>query len=228
MRVVRGAAATPEADRSATARLLDRVESDGEARLRVWCPPKQVAFGRRDAAAEGYERAREAASDHGYEPIERSVGGRAVAHTGTTVSFAYAVGNDDGIQTRYRGVTGLLKRALRSVDATVQHGEPAHSFCPGTHSLQNGGKVAGLAQRVRRDAALVAGYVVVRHEDEAAIATALVPVYSALGVPFDPDSVGSVEGAGGPADPQRVLDAIASAFASGRDYQSEPVEALGA
>lgn len=226
MRVVRGAAATPEADRAATAAMLDRVESDGEAWLRVWQPPRHVAFGRRDAAAEGYERAREAAGEHGYEPIERSVGGRAVAHTGTTVSFAYAVSNDDGIQTRYRGVTGLLKRALQSVDVTVQHGEPAHSFCPGTHSLQNRGKIVGLAQRVRRDAALVAGYVVVRREDEAAIATALMPVYRALGVPFDPESVGSVEGAGGPADPQRVLDAIESAFSSGSDYQSVGIEAL--
>lgn len=218
MRVVRGTVSTPEADRAATATLLDRVEDDGETRLRVWRPPRQVAFGRRDSAAEGYERARERARERGYEPVERSVGGRAVAHTGTTVAFAYGVAADETIQTRYRGVTGLLKRALRSLGVTVWRGEPDGSFCPGAHSLQNGGKIVGVAQRVRRDAALVAGCVIVRRADEAAIADVLAPVYEALDAPFDPDSVGSVEGAGGPAAPERAVSAIEAAFAADCEY----------
>lgn len=224
MQVVRGTAPTPTSDRAATATLLDRVECDGETRLRVWQPPRHVAFGRRDTAADGYERARKATRRHGYEPIERNVGGRAVAHTGTTVAFAYAVAADGSIQTRYRGVTGLLRRALQSLGVTAWRGEPDDSFCRGAHSLQNGGKIVGIAQRVRRDAALVAGCVVVRSADEAAIGTVLTPVYRELGVPFEPESVGSVEGAGGPENPERTVDAIESVFVAERDYERISIE----
>ncbi len=218
MRVVRGGKDTPDADRAVTTALLDRTERDGETRLRVWQPPTQVAFGRRDTAAEDYDRARDAASRRGFEPVERTVGGRAVAHTGTTVAFAYAVTAEQSIQTRYRDVTGLLERALRSLDGTVDRGEPDDAFCPGTHSLQYDGKLAGIAQRVRQNAALVAGYVVVRRADEAAIADVLTPVYRELAVPFDPQSIGSVEGAGGPGEPARVVDAIESVFVTDREY----------
>ncbi len=93
----------------------------------------------------------------------------------------------------------------------MDEGEPPDSFCPGTHSLQATGKIAGLAQRVRRGVAVTAGVVVV--SDHERIADVLEPVYDALGVPFDPNSVGSVASAGGPDDSQRVGDAIVEAFA---------------
>ena len=225
MRVVRGGKDTPDADRAVTTALLDRVERDGETQLRVWTPPTQVAFGRRDTAAADYDRAREAARRRGYEPVERTVGGRAVAHTGTTLAFAYAATAEQSIQTRYRDVTELLERALRSLDVTVDRGEPDAAFCPGAHSLQHDGKLVGLAQRVRQDAALVAGYVVVRRADEAAIADVLTPVYRKLAVPFEPQSVGSVESAGGPGDPNCVADAIESVFVSGREHTVVDLEA---
>lgn len=220
MRIVRGSLSDAEDDGAVTRRLADHVEASGEPALRVWTPPRQVAFGRRDAIADGYEAARAAAVDRGYEPVERSVGGRAVAYTGGTVAFAYAVTrNDDrdGIQTRYEEVTDLLQRACRDLGATVRSGEPDGTFCPGDHSLQNGGKIAGIAQRVRRETALVGGCVVAVERDEAGLAAVLEPVYDALDVRFDPDSVGSVEGAGGPGDVDRVVAAIEGAFVGDRD-----------
>ena len=54
---------------------------------------------------------------------------------------------------------------------------------------------------------------VVRDHD--AIADVLVPVYSALGVPFDPDSVGSVARAGGDGDPKAVVEAVGAALVEG-------------
>lgn len=215
MRVVRGRAETPAADREATAALLARTEATGEAGLRVWRPHRQVAFGRRDAAGTGYDRAREAARDHAFEPVERDVGGRAVAHTGETLAFGYTVAGDDprsGIQSRYRGITSLLQRAIESVGVGARRGEPDAAFCPGQHSLQRGGKIAGIAQRVRREAALVGGCVTVRAADEGEIAAVLDSVYGALDVPFDPRSVGSVEGAGGSSDPGEVAQAIEDVF----------------
>jgi len=43
------------------------------------------------------------------------------------------------------------------------------------------------------------------------------PVYDALGVPFDPDTVGSVSTAGGPDDPERVIDALGMELAGPHD-----------
>lgn len=212
MQVVRGTAETPAADRAKTAGLLDRVAATGEARLRVWQPPRQLAFGPRDTVADGYERARKLARQAGYDPVERRVGGRAVAHTGSTVAVAVAVLDHESIRARYRRVTAVLERAFRSLGVGVRRGEPDESFCPGEHSLQNGGKIVGIAQRVRREAALVSGCAVVTGADATAIAEVLTPVYEALDVAFDPASVGSLEGAGGPADPTAVREAIESAF----------------
>jgi lipoate-protein ligase A len=209
MRVLRGRAATIAADRKRTGAMLDRASETGEPAVRVWTPHRQVAFGRRDAAASGYECAVAAARNRGFEPVERRVGGRAVAYTGSTVAFAHAVPIDrprTGIDARYTTASDCLRRALATLGVDAVPGEPADAFCPGSHSLQRDGKLVGIAQRVRTDAALVAGCVVVADRD--AIASVLDAVYDALDQPFDPASVGSVAAAGGPSDPDRVVDAI--------------------
>lgn len=225
MRVLRGRAASIDTDREATAEMLSAVAADGDAAVRVWTPHRQVAFGRRDAREDGYEAAREAASDRGFPPVERSVGGRAVAYAGTTLAFALAEPIDDlreGLDDRYERATAAIECALREVGVETERGEPDDSFCPGTHSLQCDGKVVGIAQRVRQDAALTAGVVVTDVRD--AIAAVLDDVYGALGVPFDPDSVGSVAAAGGTGDPERVRTAIEREFVGDADAAVERVD----
>ena len=209
MRVLRGRASTVSADRETTREFVDRTAETGEAGLRVWQPPRKVAFGRRDGNRAGYERARTHATRRGYTPVERSVGGHAVAFTGTTVAFALAEPVDDarlGINERYERTTSLLDSALAELGVETEQGEPEGAFCPGTHSLSATGKVAGLAQRVRTDVAVVSGVVVVR--DHEAIADLLDPVYDALGVPFERDAVGSIARAGGEATPGVVVDTL--------------------
>ena len=232
MRVLRGRAADIETDRARTREMAERVGETGERALRVWTPHRQIAFGRRDARAAGYERAREAAEERGFPAIERRVGGRAVAYTGSTVAFARAEPVADirtGLQDRYAAATADMQAALDSLGVSVTAGEPPDSFCPGTHSLQatvgdggNGegersteGKLVGIAQRVGRGAALVAGVIVV--DSAAEIADVLEPVYDALEVAFDPGTVGSIERAGGEADREAVLLAIEWALVSDRN-----------
>lgn len=220
MHVVRGSLVDPERDRTATRELTTLVEETGCPAIRAWTPSRQVAFGRRDASADGYARARQTAIDRGYEPVERRVGGRAVAYTGETVAFVHAVptaGARTGIQDRYDRTIEALGAALDELGASVRPGEPPKAFCPGDHSLHGEGKVAGIAQRVQRDVAVVGGCVVAAARDEVDIAGVLEPVYGALGVPFDPESVGSVEAAGGPGDPNAVMDAVEAAFVGDRD-----------
>jgi lipoate-protein ligase A len=225
MRVLRGRATTPDDDAETTTAMLERTGESGDPTVRVWRPHRQVAFGRRDANAEGYERARRAARERGYESVERSVGGRAVAYTGTTLAVAHAVPVEDlrrGLHDRYDAASATLREALSDLGVDAVPGEPDDSFCPGTHSLRADGKIVGIAQRVRQSAALVAGVVIVADREE--VAAVLQDVYGALDVPFDSDSVGSVKRAGGPADPDAVTRAIEDAIVGDRERIVERVD----
>jgi octanoyl-[GcvH]:protein N-octanoyltransferase len=238
MRVLRGRADSPTADREATGDLLAAVAETGVPAVRAWTPHRHLAFGRRDANEPGYDAASAAAEAHGFPPVERSVGGRAVAYTGTTVAFASLEPLDDarqGMTERYEAAVDTVVDALDSLGVDAKSGEPPDAFCPGDYSVQAPvvgrnsdparGKVAGIAQRVTADAALVAGVVVVT--DRAEVAGVLDPVYDALGVPFDPDSVGSVAAAGGPADPEQVARALETAIVDGRETSVEHLDADG-
>ncbi|MFB6154053.1 MAG: biotin/lipoate A/B protein ligase family protein [Halodesulfurarchaeum sp.] len=201
MRVVRGRERTPAEDTERSRGLLSWAARHDEPALRVWHPHRQVAFGRRDTNAEGYETARAAARAHGFTPVERSVGGRAVAYTGSTLAFARFEPIQDarrGIDARYAAMEADVTEALAEVGVQVRPGEPPDSFCPGAHSLQRDGKLCGLAQRVTADAALVSGILIVADHGE--IGAVLGDVYEALSVPFDPATVDSVRRAGGDVD----------------------------
>lgn len=201
MQVTRGAESTPTADRAVTQRLVDAVAESGEPGVRVWYPPNHVAFGRRDRRAAGYDRARRAATDRGYPVVERETGGRAVAFTGGVLAALRAEPadpRDPGIDARYERLLAALESALAALGVDATRGEPANAFCPGSHSLSAGGKLAGLAQRVTAGAAAVGAVLVVRDAD--AVRSVLDPVYAALEVPFDPGTVGSLAAAGGEHD----------------------------
>jgi lipoate-protein ligase A len=224
MRVLRGRAADPTADRAVTRALVEDARDAGEGAVRAWTPHRQVAFGRRDTHADGYERARAAAEERGFEPTERRVGGRAVAYTGRTVAFARVRPVGDmrvGIDERYEAAERDLLTALDALGVDARPGEPPDSFCPGSHSLQADGKLVGLAQRVQRGVALTAGICLVAERE--AIADVLDAVYGALDEPFDPTSVGSVADAGGPADDGAVARAVEAALVGERDATVERV-----
>ena len=230
MRVFRGRAGSIAADRDVSRRLLS-IAADGDPAVRVWTPHRQIAFGRRDARREGYDRARAAADKRGFPPIERDVGGRAVAYDGaTTLAFARAEPVTDGrtgTTDRYERATAALEQALQNLGLEPSHGEPDDSFCPGTHSLSvntHAGerKVVGIAQRVRSDAALVAGIVLVANRGD--LSAVLEAVYDSLGVALAPASVGSIAAAGGPTDPEPVRAAIEDALVG--DATTVSIESL--
>jgi lipoate-protein ligase A len=221
MRVYRGRAGSVEADRAVTDRLVEQVGQQREPAVRVWRPHRLVAFGRRDAREDGYDRALEAARERGFPRVERDVGGRAVVYTGSTVAFVRATPVEDPRGTltgRYDAALADLGAALENLGVDASEGEPPESFCPGSHSLQTtrGGqrrKLAGLAQRVRSRVAVLAGVLVVDDHDEIADVTGA--VYDALCVPFDPDTVGSVALAGDEDGPERAVREVERALADG-------------
>ncbi len=224
MHVLRGRATDLSADREATRRFVEQTGTTGEPGVRVWQPPRNVAFGRRDANLDGYEQARQIATRRRYPVAERDVGGHAVAFTGQTVAFALAepVENSrSGITERYDRVTGLVKSTLADLGVDAEEGEPERSFCPGTHSLSADGKIVGLAQRVRSDVAVTSGIVVVRDHEE--IANVLDPIYDALDVPFERGSVGSIARAGGETAPEAVVEAFVEHLTGGNHSTVEEV-----
>ncbi|MFC7081623.1 lipoate--protein ligase family protein [Halorussus caseinilyticus] len=227
MRVLRGRAAGRNADREVVAGMLERAAEDGEASVRAWRPHRQLAFGRRDSRADHYEVAKKVADACDFPPVERSVGGRAVAYTGNTVAFAKVVPLDDmrvGMDERYETVTRAIQRALWRLGVPASRGEPEASFCPGDYSLQRDGKLVGVAQRVRKNAALVSGVVVVRDHEE--LAGVLDPVYAALDIPFDSDSIGSIDKAGGEADPETVARTVEELLVDDEESEVEAVSDL--
>jgi len=214
MRVIRGHHSTPETDRERSHNLTDRAANEETAILRVWQPPPHLAFGRRDQSKDGYKLARERAQAHDLPVIDRSTGGHAVVFTGNTVSLVLITPIDDarsGITDRYERITEQVNGALAELGVDANQGEPEGAFCPGTHSLSATGKIVGLAQRVRRDVAVVAGIITLSDHEE--IAEILGPVYDALDIPFDADATGSIARAGGETDPEVVCRAIESALA---------------
>lgn len=215
MRLVRGRASTPTKDREYSKDLLARGADEETSVLRVWQPPAHLAFGRRDRSREGYDPARERAEAHDLPVIDRSTGGHAVVFTGNTISVVLVTPIEDarsGITERYERVTGQLQGALADLGVDAHEGEPDGAFCPGTHSISADGKIVGLAQRVRRDVAVVAGVVTLSDHEE--IAEILGPVYDALDIPFDPAATGSIGRAGGETDPEVVCRTIESALAA--------------
>jgi len=207
-------AETPLGEHAAVRRAFDSTCDDSDRRVLVWRPAPQVAFGRRDENAATYDEARAAARDAGYTTTVRNAGGRAVVHAGETVAFAVAAPVDDpraGLRDRYDDAVCTTREALESLGVDARCGEPDASFCPGEASLCiEDGKVAGIAQRVSRDAALVSGVVIVRKADETA--RVLSSVYEALGVPFRAESVGSVAVSSPAVTAESVADALAEAF----------------
>ena len=228
VRVYRGRADEPAADRAVTGDLLTMTAETATPAVRVWQPHRQVAFGRRDSHAAGYDAATAAAAERGYDPYERRVGGRAVAYTGRTLAVAAAVPIADvrrGTCERYDEVSRTLVAVLSDLGADVTRGEPADAYCAGSHSVSSvdggapTGKIAGIAQRVQSGAALVAANLTVAEADVAAIRSVLAPVYRALDIPFDPSTVGSVATAGGPDDPAAVRQAVEAALVGDREQR---------
>jgi len=216
MRVLRGCAETPETDREVTDRLVSTVGESDEPALRVWQPPRQVAFGRRDTLREGYDVACQHLSERGIPHVERTTGGHAVFFSGTTVSFLRATPVEDGrssITDRYETTIETVQGALSGLGVEASEGEPDGAFCPGTHSLSADGKIVGLAQRVRRDTAVISGIVVVQDHEE--INEVLDPVYRALEIPFERTATGSIAKAGGESDPERVCRELERALSVG-------------
>jgi lipoate-protein ligase A len=162
---------------------------------RLYRPGPTMAFGRLDALAPGYDAACVAALSHGFEPVLRLGGGHAAGYDRRALVVEHLTPQATvagGLQERFAAATELLVEALGAAGLDAGVGELPGEYCAGTWSLHaRGVKVAGVAQRAIRGAALVTSVIVVGGGPE--LRAALVDVYDGLGIQWDPSTAGAAQ-----------------------------------
>lgn len=176
--------------------LLDRLAA-GHRRpvLRCYRPGATVAFGRRDGFLPGFTAAVAAARRQGYTPVIRGAGGRAAAYDEDSLIFDEVMPtNGSAIRERFAGDADRQAHALRSLGVDARVGEVRGEYCPGEFSVNARGRVklVGAAERIVRGAWLHSSVVVV--DGAPRLRAVLEAVYEALGLDWDPASVGAVTG----------------------------------
>jgi lipoate-protein ligase A len=181
-------------DALAHATLVRVARGEQPASLRLYRPAPAVQFGRLDRRAPGFEGARRAAEAHGFAPVLRMVGGNAAAHDRESLVFELFTRDDMGsdVHARFAAAAARLAAALTALGVDARVGPIEGEYCAGDYSINSAGtlKIAGLAQRVVRGAALVAAMIVVGSGDP--IRAVLVDVYRELGIEWDPSTAGAL------------------------------------
>jgi octanoyl-[GcvH]:protein N-octanoyltransferase len=176
--------------------LLDAVAHGARpVTVRFYRPPPTVAFGRQEMFLPGFPAAAAAARAHRFAPVLRAPGGRAAAYDpGSLVIDEIAPDRDSirGIQDRFATRAASHAATLRGLGVDARIGQVAGEYCPGDYTINAGGrlKLIGTAQRVVRGAWLLSAVVVI--EGSARLRPVLRDVYAALGLDWDPDTVGAV------------------------------------
>jgi lipoate-protein ligase A len=197
--------------------LLGAADGSQPESLRLYRPDDVVAFSVSDASRPGFGSALEAARAAGIDASLRLAGGSAAVFHRDTVAFAWCLPAADArrdIRARFERVAALVAAALRRLGVDAQVGEVEGEYCPGDYSVNAGGrrKLMGVGQRIVQGAAHVGGVIVV--DGSARVRDALVPVYSALGLAWRPETAGSVADEVGPLAWESVRDALLAEIAA--------------
>lgn len=173
--------------------VLDAAEGWGW--ISACVPGPTAAFGRRDTLAAGYPGATAAVRAHGFEPVIRPVGGRLAAyHEGALIVDVVARHPDPrvGITARFRQFGEAVAAALVTLGVDARVGPVPGEYCRGEFSVNAGGltKLAGTAQRLRRNGVLFSAVVLVANPEP--VRAVLSDAYPFLGLTWNPATVGSV------------------------------------
>ncbi|MGH2993760.1 MAG: lipoate--protein ligase family protein [Solirubrobacterales bacterium] len=179
--------------------------------MRLHRPGRILAFGRQDAASDRFGDAVRAARGAGFEPIVRLAGGRAAVYHSGTIALSQALHDRRPAahtHARFERLAESCAAALRRLGVDARVGEVPGEYCPGAWSVNARGrsKLVGIGQRIISGGAHLGVVIVVR--DSAAVRAALIPVYEALGLEWDPATAGSVADELGDADLASVEAAI--------------------
>jgi octanoyl-[GcvH]:protein N-octanoyltransferase len=176
----------------------------------LWTSSRYVGATYPETRLPGFREAVLLAEGSGFPVLVRNSGGGAVAANAGSISFSLTFPVEDlrrGLYDRYTEGVELVVAALNKLGVAAEAGEVKEEFCPGAYSVRSGGysgiKIAGLAQRVTRQAARVEALILVTQTAE--LRAILELFYGALGLPFRPQSVADLPGANVP----RVIGTLA-------------------
>jgi lipoate-protein ligase A len=179
-----------------------------------------MAFGHVDKLQPGYRRAVAAARAAGMVPLQRLAGGRAAAFCEGTLGFSVTTRESyapRGTHVRFELMAATIAAALGAIGIDGRVGEVPGEYCPGAYSVNAAGerKLSGIGQRLVAGGAHVGGVLVVR--GAGVIRAALTGVYDALGIDWDPATVGSValelgEDDAPVAGPDPLIDAVSESL----------------
>ncbi len=224
-----GTALEPTVELAVALALLRQVDvGDAEDSVRVHRPSRPVvAFGRRDTRRPGFPDAVRHAREAGFEPLVRSVGGRAVAYTESALVIdvvRHAPDPVEGMQRRFEEMGAAYAEALATFGIDARVGAVPGEYCPGAQSVNARGtvKLVGTAQRTVRQAWLFSALVVISEHDR--IRPVLRDVYRSLDQELDDDSIGSVLGESPTASEAEVVDALVDATLLGHSVERGPLE----
>jgi octanoyl-[GcvH]:protein N-octanoyltransferase len=231
LRLVRDSFSDPEEMDTAVSHASLRLVAEGRLPelLRVHRPGPVVAFGPRDRVAPGFADAVAAARTLGFGAVERLAGGRAAVFHQGTIAFSWAIPDTkarEGIRRRFDTVAEIVVGAFRDLGVDARIGELPGEYCPGEHSVNARGrtKLMGVGQRIVNGAAHVGGVIVVTGADR--VRDALVLVYRALDLGWDPGTVGSLEDEVPGMTWERAATAVIDAFAQRFDLEEGRLDGM--
>jgi lipoate-protein ligase A len=208
--------------------LLQRVAAgESPATLRVYRPAPTVAFGRLDRLRAGYPDAVAAAREHGFTPVVRLPGGHAAAYHEESLGIDLVGATPDaiaGVHDRFRQNGRRLARALTALGIDAQVGEVPGEYCPGSYSVNAGGriKLAGTAQRLLSGAWLFGAVIVVG--DGARVRDVLANVYELLALDWDPATAGALVDEVGGLTVDDVERAVVASYALSNELEETPLD----
>ncbi len=177
--------------------LMDQVAAGERGpTVRLSRPGRVVAFGRRDLSSPGYSQAVASAREASFGAMERIAGGRAAAYSEGTLSLTFTLPDEAPARrtsARFEYSAGICRDALRNLGVDARVGEVEGEYCPGAFSVNSRGrtKLVGIGQRMIKGAAHVGCVIAVR--DAGLIRQVLEPVYAAIGLDWNPETVGAIE-----------------------------------
>jgi octanoyl-[GcvH]:protein N-octanoyltransferase len=210
----------PARDIELTGELLRAVAAREQPEtLRVYRPGPTAAFGKLDRLRPEIERAFAVARDLGYTPLVRLAGGQAAVYDARSLVVDHVTPEDDvtaGMNARFEDHAARLRAVLAGLGLDARVGELPGEYCPGRYSINVEGrlKVAGVAQRTIRGAALTTSVLVVAGGDE--LRAAVAAIYAALGRDTDPAVAGALDDVRPGITPDSVAPLLVAAHASAR------------
>ncbi len=185
---------SPETDFERIRTRLSRL-ADGKGALRMFRPQPTAAFAPRDLINPAYPAAEAAAKRLGFAPVARGAGGQLAVYGAEAMVIDLVAPHPsprDTIQERFLLFAEALVFALTSLGVDARLGEVPGEYCPGTYSVNAGGriKLAGLAQRVQKTGYHLGAVIALARSD--ATRSAVTELYSVLDLPFEVSTFGGV------------------------------------